>query len=139
MEPAGFRFCWNLWDGQVNPSRRSAPSLDAPQVGYLAAVGFSRSAQAASVSEAQHLELEIGGASIRGRSDPVAQRLNERGEDRFLLTSGAGHHNQLYSHCAPLYSHSDQAISADMLLFRGRAGHLSGGLHDLPTLPGGCP
>ena len=89
MEPAGFRFCRNLWDGQVNPSRRSAPSLDAPQVGYLAAVGFSRSAQAASVSEAQHLELEVGGASICGRSDPVAQRLNERGEDRFLLTSGA--------------------------------------------------
>ena len=89
MEPAGFRFCRNLWDGQVNPSRRSAPSLDAPQVGYLAAVGFSRSAQAASVSEAQHLELENGGTSIRGRSDPVAQRLNERGEDRFLLTSGA--------------------------------------------------
>ena len=59
-------------NGQVTPSRRSAPSLDAPQVGYLAAVGFSRSAQAASVSEAQHLELEIGGASTRGRSDPVA-------------------------------------------------------------------
>ena len=89
MEPAGFRFCRNLWDGQVNPSRRSAPSLDAPQVGYLAAVGFSRSAQAASVSEAQLLELENGGASIRGRSDvPVAQRLNEQGEDRFLFTSG---------------------------------------------------
>ena len=77
MEPAGFVFVRISGDGQVNPSRGNAPSLDAPQVGYLASVGFSREAQAASVSEAQPLELAEGGARRVGSFGPVAQRLHE--------------------------------------------------------------